>query len=375
MRTRNPFRYGSRVTGGAFFDRERIIRDMLDVIDGGNNIVLYGPRRYGKSSLAGEIMSRLRGKGWVCAEVNLMDVASLEDFVSQYARALYREASPAVGTIRHVAGLFKRVTPAVSISDDGRPELKFEISSSKVGVAALRDVLELPAKICPAGRTLVVFDEFQEVESLGLGQQFERTMRSVIQNQPDIAYVFLGSKTHMLERMFASPSRPFYNSAQKFMLSRPPVEESRRFVVERFRSVGISISEVLAEKIVSLAGNVPYYVQAVSSWVYGTVAGGHSKAVRAADVDEAFRSFYATETILLESVFASRPESQRLLMRALAKEPSARFDEAYRDRHSLPSTSTVNTALRRLVKESIVESQNGVYTLADPLLAYHLASK
>ena len=80
MRMRNPFRYGSRVTGGAFFDRERIIRDMLDVIDGGNNIVLYGPRRYGKSSLVGEIMSRLRGKGWVCAEVNLMDVASLEDF-------------------------------------------------------------------------------------------------------------------------------------------------------------------------------------------------------------------------------------------------------------------------------------------------------
>ncbi len=181
MRMRNPFRYGSRVTGGAFFDRERIIRDMLDVIDGGNNIVLYGPRRYGKSSLVGEIMSRLRGKGWVCAEVNLMDVASLEDFVSQYARALYREASPVVGTIRHVAGLFKRVTPAVSISDDGRPELKFEISSRKAGVAALRDVLELPAKICPAGRTLVVLDEFQEVESLGLGQQFERTMRSVIQ--------------------------------------------------------------------------------------------------------------------------------------------------------------------------------------------------
>ena len=375
MHMRNPFRYGSRVTGGAFFDRERIIRDMLDVIDGGNNIVLYGPRRYGKSSLVGEIMSRLRGKGWVCAEVNLMDVASLEDFVSQYARALYREASPVVGTIRHVAGLFKRVTPAVSISDDGRPELKFEISSSKVGVAALRDVLELPAKICPAGRTLVVFDEFQEVESLGLGQQFERTMRSVIQNQPDIAYVFLGSKTHMLERMFASPSRPFYNSAQKFMLSRPPVEESRRFVVERFRSVGISISEPLAEKVVTLAGNVPYYVQAVSSWVYGTVAGGRSKTVRSADVDEAFHSFYATETILMESVFASRPESQRLLMRALAKEPSARFDETYRDRHSLPSTSTVNTALRRLVKESIVESQNGVYTLADPLLVYHLASK
>ena len=372
---KNPFRYGSRVSGGAFFDRERIMRDMLGVVDGGNNIVLYGPRRYGKSSLVGEVMTRLRAKGWVCAEVNMMDVASLEDFVSQYSRALYREASPAIGTLRHVAGLFRRVSPKIGIDDEGKPELKFEIASRKAGVAALRDVLELPAKICPAGRTLVVLDEFQEVETLGLGAQFERTMRSVIQNQPDIAYVFLGSKTHMLERMFSSPSRPFYNSAQKFVLTRPPAEESVRFVVERFKSVGVKISGELAVKVVELAGNVPYYVQAVSSWVYNAVAGGSSRIVRAADVEEGFRALYATETILMESVFASHPESQRLLMRALAKEPTARFGEDYRDRHSLPSTSTVNTALRRLVKESVVESFDGRYALSDPLLAHHLSAR
>ena len=372
---RNPFRYGARVSGVAFFDREKIMSDMLGVVDGGNNAVLYGPRRYGKSSLVGEVMERLRARGWICAEINMMDVASLEDFVAQYARVLYREASPALGTLRHVAGLFRRVSPKIGIDESGRPELKFEISSQKVGMAALRDVFELPAKICPAGRTLVVLDEFQEVANLGLGAQFERTMRSVIQNQPDIAYVFLGSKTHMLERMFSSPSRPFYNSAQKFVLSRPPAAESRRFVVERFKSVGITISDVLADKVVSLAGNVPYYVQAVSSWVYNAIVGGRSRIVRAADVDEAFQSLYATETILMESVFASHPESQRLLMRALAKEPAARFDASYRDRHSLASTSTVNTALNRLVKESVVEISDGLHVLSDPLLAYHLASK
>ena len=372
---RNPFKYGSRVSGGAFFDRERIMRDMMGVLDGGNNIVLYGPRRYGKSSLVGEVMSRLRAKGWVCAELNMMDVVSLEDFVTQYARVLYREAAPVVGALKHVAGLFRRVSPKIGIDDEGKPELKFEIASRKAGVAALRDVLELPAKICPAGRTLVVLDEFQEVESLGLGAQFERTMRSVIQNHEDISYVFLGSKTHMLERMFASPSRPFYNSAQKFVLSRPPEDESRRFVVERFRSVGIKIPDELAARVVSLAGNVPYYVQAVSSWAYNAVAGGRARTIRAADVEEAFLSLYATETILMESVFASRPESQRLLMRALAKEPTSRFDEEYRDRHSLPSTSTVNTALRRLVKESIVELREDAYVLSDPLLAYHLSSR
>ena len=128
---KNPFKYGSRVSGGAFFDRERIMRDMLGVIDGGNNVVLYGPRRYGKSSLVGEVMAHLRAKDWVRAEVNMMDVASLEDFVFQYARAIYREASPIVGTLRHVAGPFRRVSPRIGIDGDGRPELKFEIGSRK----------------------------------------------------------------------------------------------------------------------------------------------------------------------------------------------------------------------------------------------------
>ncbi len=372
---RNPFKYGARVTGGAFFDREKIMGDMLGVVDGGNNIVLYGPRRYGKSSLVGEMMARLRAKGWVCVEVDMMDVASLEDFISQYARALYREASPALGTLRHIAGLFRRVSPKIGMDEEGRPELKFEIASRKAGVNALRDVFELPAKICPARRTLIVLDEFQEVESLGIGAQFERTMRSVIQKQPDIAYIFLGSKTHMLERMFSSPSRPFYNSAQRFTLPRPPEEESRRFVVERFKSVGLTISDQLSGRVVALAGNVPYYVQAISSWVYNAVAGGRVKVIRDSDVDEAFQSLYATETILLESVFTSHPESQRLLMRALARESVSRFDEDYRGRHSLSSTSTVNTALRRLIKESVVEIRDGAYALADPLLAYHLSVK
>lgn len=372
---KNPFRYGARVSGESFFDRERMKKDILGTVDGGNNVVVYGPRRYGKSSLVGEVVSQLRSRGWVCVELNMMDVASLDDFIAQYARAIYREAAPVLGTIRHVAGLFRRVSPKIGVDEEGRPELKFEIGSRKAGVAALREVLELPAKVCPAGRTLIAIDEFQEVASLGLGAQFERTMRSVIQNHADIAYVFLGSKTHLVERMFSSPSRPFYNSAQKFLLSRPPEDESARFVTDRFKSAGVSISPELARRIVSLAGNVPYYLQAIGSWVFNSVANRSARVVRTADVEESFKSLYDAETVLLENSFVSHSESQRLLLRALAKEPAVRFDEEYRDRHSLASTSTVNTALRRLMKESAVESFDGRYALADPLLAYHLRTR
>ena len=55
--TQNPFRYGAKVTGGAFYDRREIKNSMENAIDGGNNVVLYGPRRYGKSSLVAEMMT------------------------------------------------------------------------------------------------------------------------------------------------------------------------------------------------------------------------------------------------------------------------------------------------------------------------------
>ena len=81
---------------------------------------------------------------------------------------------------------------------------------------------------------------------------------------------------------------------------------------------------------------------------------------------------YSTERELFEGVFQSLPESQRLVARAIAREPVAKFTDGYRARHLLPSSSTVNTAIRRLVDDSRIDVVDGVYRLVDPLLAHHL---
>ena len=373
---RNPFKYGMRVGGNEFFDRAKTMRDIRNTLDGGSNVLVYGPRRYGKSSMVGEVVSSLRASGAACVELSLMDIASLEDFISSYAKAVYRELAPAVGTLKHVAGLFARVKPTLALNDEGRPELTFSVASSKLGLDALRDVLELPEKLCPADRHVyVALDEFQEVSGLGLGSQFERTMRSIVEKQRHVSYIFLGSQTHLLERMFASKSRPFYNAAQKFPLQRPPQDESAAFLVSRFGSVGIALARPLAEGMVRRIDNVPYYLQALGSWTFNAVTGRNARTIAQSDIDEGMDSLYSAERILLEDTFIRYPQSQRLLLRALAREPVAVFPEAYRQRHGLASTSTVNTALRRLIAESAVARQDGVYRLADPLLAFHLSRR
>lgn len=370
---KNPFRYGKRVSGSAFFDRTKIKRDIKNVLDGGNNVLLYGPRRFGKSSLVGEVLSDIRAAGGICSELNMMDVASLDDFVAKFARCVYRELAPVSGALNLVSGFFRRISPSVGLDDEGRPELRLALHSGRASVETLREVLQLPEKLCGETRRIVIaLDEFQEVAELGLGAQFERTMRSVIERQEHVSYIFLGSKTHLLERMFASKSRPFYNSAQKLLLQRPPADESVGFLVDRFASVGMALEKGLAERMVQRIDNVPYYLQALGSWTFNAVREKETMKVSDDDVDEGFESLYDTERILLEDTFRAHSETQRLLMCALACESTIRFDEEYRMRHGLASTSTVNTALRRLVADSTVEKSGHGYALSDPLLAWHL---
>lgn len=371
---KNPFVYGKRVSGCTFFDRAKVKSDIRNVLDGGSNVLLYGPRRYGKSSLMGEVLSEISAEGGFCVELNMMDIVSLEDFIARFARVVYRELAPVSGALNLVAGFLKRMSPSIGLDEEGRPELRVSFSTGRATVDNLREVLMLPERLCGDKRRVVIaIDEFQEVSELGLGAQFERTMRSVIEKQEHVSYVFLGSKTHLLERMFASKARPFYNSAQKFLLLRPPADESAAFLVDRFASSSIGLDRQLAEKMVRMVDNVPYYLQALGSWTFNSVRGRDATKVFDEDVNDGFESLYAAERILLEDAFRSRPESQRLLMRAIALEPASRFDEAYRERHELKSTSTVNTALRRLMADSTIENTDSGYRLGDPLLAHHLS--
>jgi len=370
---RNPFQYGAKVTGDSFFDRIEIKKSILNVVSGGNNAVLYGPRRYGKSSLMAQVVEELRKDGAICVYLNMMNAAALSDFIVMYAKAVYAQIAPAVGALKYAADMFRRIRPSLGLDDEGRPSLTLSVANAKMGIVELREVLELPARLKPKDQDLIiVFDEFQEVAEFGLGAQFERTMRSVIENHTDISYVFLGSKSHMLKRMFATPSRPFYRSAQTFSLSLPPQDESVTFLVEKFSSVGMSLPNDLAESIVKKAGNVPYYLQALGSWTFRYVTERGGRKVSGEDIENAFRSLYDSERELFEGIFRTLPESQRLVARALAEEPTTSFMEDYRLRHALPSLSTVNTAVRRLISDARIDSVDGKYVHIDPLLAYHL---
>ena len=125
--------------------------DIRNVLDGGNNVLLYGPRRYGKSSLVGELFSDIRAGGGICAELNMMDVASLDDFIVRFSRVVYRELAPVSGALNLVAGFFRRMSPSVGLDNEGKPELRLAFASGRATLENLRDVLQLPEKTYRSG--------------------------------------------------------------------------------------------------------------------------------------------------------------------------------------------------------------------------------
>jgi hypothetical protein len=370
----NPFNYLQFATGDQFYDRREVRKDLLSrFLSGQTNVVLYGPRRYGKSSLVAELVGDLEKAGIPCVTLDVVKVPSIDMFVSAYATKVYRRLAPVKFEFRKLGMFLKSLRPKMSLGPTGETGISFEPSGSTVGPEALTEVLDLPQKLLSGkGRAVVVFDEFQEVKDLLPNDGFERVMRSAIQSHRNVSYIFLGSRYHMLRRMFTDHNRPFYKSAVTILLGKPPVEESVRFVIDRFASAGKSIARDAAERLVGKIENIPYFIQQLGFETFRLVDDAHRKSVSSADVDSAFANLSCFNRDQYEQLMLTLSVSQKKLLIALAHEQTDEFGDVYRRRYALGVSSTVNSAKSKLMEDGHIELSDGKYVVADPFFAQFL---
>ena len=370
----NPFNYLQFATGDQFYDRREVRKDLLSrFLSGQTNVVLYGPRRYGKSSLVAELVGDLEKAGIPCVTLDVVKVPSIDMFVSAYATKVYRRLAPVKFEFRKLGMFLKSLRPKMSLGPTGETGLSFEPSGATVDPEALTEVLDLPQKLLSGkGRAVVVFDEFQEVKDLLPNDGFERVMRSAIQSHRNVSYIFLGSRYHMLRRMFTDHNRPFYKSAVTILLGKPPVEESVRFVIDRFASAGKSIARDAAERLVGKIENIPYFIQQLGFETFRLVDDARRKSVSSADVDSAFANLSCFNRDQYEQLMLTLSVSQKKLLIALAHEQTDEFGDVYRRRYALGVSSTVNSAKSKLMEDGHIELSDGKYVVADPFFAQFL---
>lgn len=372
----NPFVYGKEVRGYQFYDRHASCEELYGYLkDGSTNVVLYAPRRYGKTSMVIRVLERMKAEGFDCLLFDVSKVATVEKFCEAYATAIYSVYGglPEIGN--KIAQYLLHLHPTVSFTAKG-VSVRFEYGE-RMNEASLTDVLYLPERLAAETKRPIViaFDEFQDIGLLSRSMRLESVFRSAIQSHRNARYVFFGSKTHMMKRMFGASSRPFYKSAFNMKIGKPPREESAEFVSSRFGNEGITVDGEALERILEVSENIPYYLQAVSGLVFGAVERRNGERVKVEDVDEALARFVDSNADLYAEILRNLSPAQRAMIEALAEEPVGRLDEAYRRRHGLSGLSSVHSALTGLVNRGLVESEAKGYAIGDPIFARYIRTE
>ena len=374
----NPFKFGKAVSGDEFYDRKDSFRKLYSKLsDGSCNVVMYAPRRYGKTSLVKKVLAKLSEEGVPTICFNLNKIETIEKFCEQYTAAICSLVGKGRETANLLVEYLSHLHPTVSIGGESLVSVRFDYGA-KMSSDSLSNVLDFANRIATEKlerRIVIAFDEFQEIERLSPALPLEGIFRGCIQEHENVSYVFFGSKTHLLKRMFGDRSRPFYKSAATMRLERPPKDESEAYVCRRFAARNIGIDASTAARIVYEAENVPYYIQQLGALTYESVLAREGDWVEKSDVDAAIDDLLAENGDYYGERFLALSPMQRVLLSALAHEPKKEFTGDYRTRHGLGASSTVHAALKILIENGLVESDEGQYHLGDPFFSRFIRSR
>jgi hypothetical protein len=373
----NPFRYGALALDDAFTDRQAEIRELTSDIMNGQDVVIFAPRRYGKSSLVWRVAQSLVAKRVLVAQVNLMTAPTKERFAEKLAKTIHEDVASPLFRARERLRVFAdlRITPTVTVNpQDGSMSFSFTAGYSPEDLdATLERLLELPGQLAAERdrRVVLVFDEFQEV--VEIDPDLPKIMRSVFEQQPEVAHVYLGSKRHMLARIFNDENEPFWRSAKQMELGviDPPLFEG--YLSSRFEETGRRVGAEVVRSLLASTGGHPYATQELAYFLWEeTPTGSEANAAR---LERALANVLHAEHAHFDLVWDRASTAQRLVLGALASEPGRPLSGDYRRRHRLPGPSTVQRALEALTREELVSRTDGEHSIAEPFLADWLRSQ
>ena len=372
----NPFRFGTFVID-EFADRESELAEVEADMRNGQDLVIFAPRRLGKSSLVLKAAAATRRKKGLVAYLNVMSAPTKARFAERLAAAIYADiAAPKAKLKERALAMFQglRIAPTITVDPiDGRLSFSFGVGHAEADLEkTIEMLLELPAKIATERdqRVVLILDEFQEV--VDLDPNFPKLLRSVFQAQPDVCHVYLGSKRHVMHDLFSDANEPFWRSAKQMEIGLIPADQFARFIRRRFTATNKELGPAVCDRLLELTRGHPYATQELSYslWEQTPFDGKADNDLLARALELVLRSEHAHFSLVWEDLAAG----QRVLLEALAREPGRPLSGPYRARHQLAGPSSIQGALKVLIDRELVKRESdGGYRVMEPFLTEWLA--
>ena len=369
--TSNPFRIGGLVSGAHFTDRADECRRITRALTTPQaHLLVFGPRRMGKTSALEVVRDRLAARGRFVVLADLSTASTLADVTNRVLRSTAR----ALGTAWHDAlgGFLQRLTVKVSVAPD--PGSGLLVPSVDVGVrdadletqrASFGDALDALEGLAATRRIHVgvVLDEFQEIHRFG-GEQAEAHLRAIIQRHRHVTYVLSGSDARLIRAMTGA-RRPLYKLLEPLEFGPIDPGHLSTWIESRMKTAGVAAAGV-GDTIVALAGpRTRDVVQlARATFEAGAAAGRATEST----VEEGFRQIVLAEDAPVRAFWESLSPLQQNVLRALAVRAGGLTTRETRRAHALGETGAATKAALTLVSRDVLVKTGAQYRFDSPFL-------
>lgn len=365
----NPFVLTGYVSPEYFCDREAESRKIISALRNGRNITLTSPRRMGKTGLIRHVFNLMEeDKSVQCYYVDLYQTDSLQLFVKKLGETVLGTLDTGEEkVIRRVLAFFKSLRPVVTVdAATGSPGFSVDVrpEQAEMSLSEIFAYMEQADRRC-----IIAFDEFQTVSAYA-DKSVEALLRSHIQHLTNVGFIFSGSQRHVLENMFVSASRPFYQSSQMMPLGPIGKDVYFDFAVEKFERHGQHIGKEVFGRLFDGLSAHTWYVQSLLNRLYECGATVLSDDVADAVVEDIIRENEATYQTFLRLITTA----QAKVLKAIACEGSISEiqGKAFLTRHGLGSASTVKTAATALLDKELLLDDGNCYQVYDRFFAIYL---
>jgi uncharacterized protein len=368
----NPFRYGIAVDEPYFIDREEEIRDYSKWLKSGQSIIIYSPRRYGKTSLILKILKKLRKEGFKTVYIDFFKVNSRRRFAELYYSELLKQMPSWEKALRKISSLTKKVRPVVTLDNQGQPNISMRFENSN-GEDDLTEVFDLPQKLAEKKRWVVVFDEFQDINKLN-GESFEKELRAALIHHTNVSYVFMGSKMHMLLNMFTNRHRAFYQFGRLIELVKIPGAILHDYLSTRFIDTGIKCNKQTIGKIIEACEAIPHYVQYLASGVWEEAMENNFN-LDEETLTKAIDKIITNQNDYFMKQYELLTAHQQRVLLAVTKENRNVFTAGFAEKYHLNPVSSTQRSIQKLCKEAILTKHSDTYHFNDPFFKLWLINK
>lgn len=372
---RNPFILGHKISRPYFCDRETEQERLTSAVVNGRNVVLISPRRMGKTSLVYLSMhdSEIIKENYLTFFFDILQTNSIAEFTYLLGKSIFDSlAAKASGMIRGFLSALKSLRGTFGFDAmSGTPTFNLQLGDIKYPEYTLDEIFSyLEQSERPV---LIVIDEFQQITRYP-EKNTEALLRSHMQRMSNATFVFAGSERTILQEMFVSSKRPFYNSSEIMHLG--PIDEDVyvEFVKKMFANYDRKIEDEPIREVFHLFDGNTFYMQRTMNGAFADTPSG--QLCTGEMVKRSVRSMLAANEVIYREMLSNISASQKAVLYAIARERRVENPTAgtFIKRNALTSASSVQSALTKLTKAGYVVRDPEGCSLTDPLLRIFINS-